>query len=94
MVGIRVERVDMRHLDHGEQRQQGQTQQRRCPESVWLPAAAPTIIWLQSGQQIILSFKDTQVWTLHGWSRLHKILQILATESKPLPPRFVYTVDR
>ena len=46
MVGIRVERVDMRHLDHGEQRQQGQTQQRRCPESVWLPAAAPTIIWL------------------------------------------------
>ena len=52
MVGIRVERMDVRHLDHGEQRQQGQTQQRRCPESVWLPAAAPTIIWLQSGQQI------------------------------------------
>ena len=52
MVGIRVARMDVRHLDHGEQRQQGQTQQRRCPESVWLPAATPANIWLQSSQQI------------------------------------------
>ena len=46
MVGIRVERMDMRHLDHGEQRQQGQTQKRSCPESAWLPAAALANIWL------------------------------------------------
>jgi hypothetical protein len=46
MVGIRVERMDVRHLDHGEQRQQGQTQQRCSPESVWLPEAAPANIWL------------------------------------------------
>jgi hypothetical protein len=46
MVGIRVERMDMRHLDHGEQRQQGQTQQGGRSESVRLPAAAPAIIWL------------------------------------------------
>jgi hypothetical protein len=46
MVGIGVECMDVRHLDHGEQRQQGQTQQRRSPESVWLPEAALANIWL------------------------------------------------
>jgi hypothetical protein len=46
MVGIGVERMDVRHLDHGEQRQQGQTQQCGCSESVWLPEAAPANIWL------------------------------------------------
>jgi hypothetical protein len=44
MVGIRLQRVHMRHLDHNQQRQQGQTQQSRCPKSAGLLAAALTEI--------------------------------------------------
>jgi hypothetical protein len=39
MIGIAVQRVYMRHLDHGQHCQQGQTQQSGCPESARLPAA-------------------------------------------------------
>ena len=52
MVGIRLQRVHVRHLDHSQKRQQNQTQHRGCPESAWLPAAAPTKICLQTCQQI------------------------------------------
>jgi hypothetical protein len=52
MVGIALQRVHVRHLDHGQQRQQDQAQHRGCPESTWLPAAAPAIICLQSCQII------------------------------------------
>jgi hypothetical protein len=40
MVGILVQRVHVRHLDHGQQRKQGQAQKSGCPKSPWLPAAA------------------------------------------------------
>ena len=56
MVGIALQRVHVRHLDHGQQCQQNQTQQRGCPESAWLPAAAPAKICLQSCQQISPNF--------------------------------------
>jgi hypothetical protein len=39
MIGIAVQRVYVRHLDHGQHRQQGQAQKSGCPESTWLPAA-------------------------------------------------------
>jgi hypothetical protein len=39
MVGILVQRVYVRHLDHGQHCQQGQTQKCGCPKSAWLPAA-------------------------------------------------------
>jgi hypothetical protein len=45
-VGISVGRMRVRNLGHGQQRQQGQAQQSRCPESAWLPAAAPAKICL------------------------------------------------
>jgi hypothetical protein len=46
MVGILVQRVHVRHLDHSQHRQQGQTQKCGCSESVWLPAANPAKICL------------------------------------------------
>lgn len=42
MVGIRFQRVHMRHLDHNQQRQECQTQQGRCPKSAGLPGAVLT----------------------------------------------------
>ena len=51
MVGIAVQSMDMRHLDHGHHRQQSQTQQSGCPESAWLPAASAANIRLQSCEQ-------------------------------------------
>jgi hypothetical protein len=53
----------MRYLNHGQQCQQGQTQQSGCTESAWLPAANSAEICLQPCQQIIPCFKDTQYWT-------------------------------
>jgi hypothetical protein len=44
MVGILVQRVYVRHLDHGQYCQQGQTQKCGCPENAWLPAANPAKI--------------------------------------------------
>jgi hypothetical protein len=38
MVRIPVQRMHMRHLDHGQKRKQGQAQKSGCPESAWLPA--------------------------------------------------------
>jgi hypothetical protein len=60
MIGIAFQRMHVRHLDHRQHRQQGQAQQRCCPESLWLSAAAPAKIWLQSGQKSVSCFKDTQ----------------------------------
>jgi hypothetical protein len=51
MVGIAVQRMYVRHLDHGHHRQQSQTKQSGCPESAWLPAASATNIRLQSCEQ-------------------------------------------
>lgn len=63
MVGIAVYRMDVRHLDDGQQRQQGQTKQSGCPESPWLPAVAPAVISLESCQSAFPYFKNTQYWT-------------------------------
>jgi hypothetical protein len=63
VVGIAFERVHVGHLDHGQQREQGQTQQSGPPESAWLRAAVPTKMCLKSGQQTNPCFKDTQNWT-------------------------------
>jgi hypothetical protein len=46
MVGILVQRVYVRHLNHSQQRQQGQAQKCGCPKSPWLPAANPAKICL------------------------------------------------
>jgi hypothetical protein len=62
-VSIAVQGVYMRYLNHGQQCQQGQTQQSGCTESAWLPAANSAEICLQPCQQIIPCFKDTQYWT-------------------------------
>jgi hypothetical protein len=75
-VGIAVQRVYMRHLDHGQQGQQGQTQQRHCPESAWLPAVNSAEICLQPCQQISPCFKDTQYWTLQERSGFQCRLEV------------------
>jgi hypothetical protein len=46
MVGIPVQRMHVRHLDHRQQRQQGQAQKSGCSESARLPAANPAKICL------------------------------------------------
>jgi hypothetical protein len=51
VLGIAFDRVHVRHLGHGQQRHQGEAQQRGSPESAWLPAAAYAEIWLQPCQQ-------------------------------------------
>jgi len=63
MVCIAFERMHVRHLGHGQQRQQGQTQQSGNPESAWLWAAVSAEVWLESRQRTIPCFKDTQNWT-------------------------------
>jgi hypothetical protein len=50
MVGIALDRVYVRHLDHGKQHQQDKTQHSGCPESLWLPAAFPAEMRLKSCQ--------------------------------------------
>jgi hypothetical protein len=49
----------MRHLDHGQQRQQGKTDDRDHAESGCASTAIPAAICLHSDQWIILSIKDT-----------------------------------
>jgi hypothetical protein len=61
MVGVAVGRMDVGHLDQGQQRQQGQTQQSPRPESAWLPAADPAQIWLNPSQQTISNLKNTEL---------------------------------
>jgi hypothetical protein len=46
MVRIALQRMHVRHLGHGQQRQQGQAQKSGCPESTRLPAAIPAKICL------------------------------------------------
>ena len=48
MVGVAVQRMHVRHLDHGQQRQQSQTQQSGSTESSWLPTAARAEMGLES----------------------------------------------
>jgi len=61
MVGIARQRMHVRDLNHGQQRQQGQTHESSCSESVWLPAATLAEIRLQPCQLTILKSKDTQM---------------------------------
>lgn len=51
MVGIAIERMDVRYLDHGQQRQQRQTQQSAGPESSRLRGAHSAEMWLELCQQ-------------------------------------------
>jgi hypothetical protein len=69
VVGVVVQRMDVRYLDNSKQRQQGHAQQSGCPASAWLPAAFRAAICLRLCQQIISCFKDTQYWTRkeRGW---------------------------
>jgi hypothetical protein len=46
MVGVALQRMHVRHLDHGQHRQQGQAQKSGCSESAWLPAVNPSKICL------------------------------------------------
>src|ERR1035441_6285276 len=52
MVGIAVQRMHVRHLHHGKQRQQDQAHQDGQRQSAWLCAAFPAEICLKSCQQI------------------------------------------
>jgi len=66
MVRIAFERMHVRHLGHGQQRQKGQTQQGSGPESARLPAAGVAQMCLKSVQSGVPCFKDTQNWTREG----------------------------
>ena len=65
MVGIAVDRVDMGHLDHSQQRQQDQTHQSACPESARPSTAIFAHLRLKSYQFTISSINDTYHWTRH-----------------------------
>jgi hypothetical protein len=70
MVSVAVDRVDVGHLDHGQQCQQDQTHQSRHTESVRLPAAIFAHLRLKSSQWAVLNLKDTFHWTRHERQRL------------------------
>ncbi len=59
VVGIVAGRMEVGHLNHDQQRHQGQTQQSRQPGSARLQAAILPAIWLESCQSTIPNFKDT-----------------------------------
>jgi hypothetical protein len=46
MVGVALQWMHVRHLDHGQKRQQGQAQNSGCSESAWLPVVNPAKICL------------------------------------------------
>jgi hypothetical protein len=60
VVGIRRGRMDVRHLNYSQQRQQSQTQKRSRAQSPRLSAAITTQMGWQNGQRIILNFEITQ----------------------------------
>jgi len=66
MVGIAVERMHVRHLDHRQQRQQDKTHHGHQRQSSLLCAVCPAEICLKSCQQNIPWIKDTQYWTHEG----------------------------
>jgi hypothetical protein len=47
--------VDVGHLDRGEQREQGETQDYGRPGCMLHPAATASVIWLESRQSTILN---------------------------------------
>jgi hypothetical protein len=63
MVRIAFERMGVRHLGNGQQREQGQAQQSGRPESARLAASVLTKMCPKSGQQTNPCFKNTQNWT-------------------------------
>jgi hypothetical protein len=70
MVGIALDRVNVRHLDRDEQRQQGQTQQRRKTESSVLTAATAEKLWRQTCQMRTLQFLGYTVLDAAGAARV------------------------
>jgi hypothetical protein len=63
MVGIAFELMRVRHLDHGDQRQQEKAYHGHNRQSAWLWAAITRRICLKSCQPTIPCIKDTQNWT-------------------------------
>jgi hypothetical protein len=59
LVGIAFNGVNVCDLDHGEQREQGQTHHDDCPGCMMLLAATASVIWLEPCQSAIPIFKDT-----------------------------------
>ena len=59
MIGVTRQRMYVRHLNQGQQRQQRKTHQSRSPEGTWLRVATSAKIRLQSAQTTIPSYKDT-----------------------------------
>jgi hypothetical protein len=53
MVGIAIGRMDVRHLNDGKERQQGQAHKNNGSESAWLLEATPSAMSLQAAQFII-----------------------------------------
>lgn len=70
MVRIAGDRVDVGHLDHGQQRQQDQTHQSGCPESARLSATIFAHLRLKSSQLAVPNPKDTTHWTHQERQRL------------------------
>jgi hypothetical protein len=74
VVRIAVDRVDVSHLNDGQQRQQNQTHKSGCPESTRLPAAVFAHLRLKSSQLGVPNLKDTFHWTHHKGQRLRILL--------------------
>jgi hypothetical protein len=59
MVGVALGRMDVRHLNDGKERQQGQTYESKGSESAWLLEAAPAEMCLQPAQSTIPDFESS-----------------------------------
>jgi hypothetical protein len=90
VVGVALQRVHMRHLDDGEQSQQGQTHEHGRAESAWLPAVAAAQVRLKFCLQVHPCFKDTQYWTRsqHPEFQFLPDIREAATKKAGLSPTF------
>ena len=64
VMGIVLDRMDMRHLGHSKQRQQDKTHHGDHRPSAWLGAASSAEICLKSSQQNSPHIKNTHNWML------------------------------
>jgi hypothetical protein len=70
MIGIAVERVQVRDLDHRQQRQQNETEQSGGAKSSWLPASFLAKMGLESCQLNTLHQGYTE-FDAGGWPGFH-----------------------
>jgi hypothetical protein len=82
MVGIAIGRMDVRHLNDGEERQQDQAQESHSSESARLLEAAPAEMCLQPAQSTVLASD-------HPWLQGYRVLDAAGGGMDAFSARFL-----